>query len=292
MNLPDSLTTWQVLVRGLTQESLVGETQLEVITTKDLLVRPVTPRFLVAGDHAMLAAVVQNNTAEALQGRVTLQANGFELDDPNNATQQVTVQPNGQTRVEWWGTVPDIASADLLFSVQAGNLQDAVRVSKGALPVLRYTAPQTFATSGTLPEGGQQLELVSLPVTFDADSGSLDVELDPSLAAAMLDALDALEDYPYDCTEQILSSFLPNLVTYTTLQSFGIDSPDLKARLDRTLSQGLEHLLSLQNADGGWGWCPGGDSDSYISAYVLFGLSGTIDAGITVPEAAINKART
>jgi len=291
MNLPDSLTTWQVLVRGLTKETLVGETQLEIITTKDLLVRPVTPRFLVAGDHAMLAAVVQNNTPQALQGSVTLQAIGFELDDPNQATQPVTVQANGQTRVEWWGTVPEVASADLQFSVQAGNLQDAVRVSKGALPVLRYTAPQTFATSGTLPEAGQQLELVSLPVTFDANSGSLYVELDPSLAAAMLDALEALEDYPYDCTEPILSSFLPNLVTYTTLQSFGIDSPDLKARLDRTLNQGLEHLLSLQNADGGWAWCQGGDSDSYLSAYVLFGLAGTRDAGITVPDDAINNAR-
>jgi uncharacterized protein YfaS (alpha-2-macroglobulin family) len=291
MYLPDTLTTWQVLVRGLTQDTLVGETQLEVITSKDLLVRPITPRFLVAGDHAMLAAIVQNNTAAALQGKVTLQATGFELDDPNNATQNVAVQANGQTRVEWWGTASDVASADLTFLVQAGDLQDAVRVSKGALPVLQYTAPQTFATSGTLPEGGTQLELVSLPVTFDANSGSLEVELDPSMAAAMLDALESLENYPYDCTEPILSSFLPNLVTYTTLQSFGIDSPELKASLDHSLSQGLEHLLSLQNADGGWGWCQGNESDSYISSYVLFGLATARDAGFAVPEDTINKAR-
>ena len=39
MNLPDSLTTWQVLVRGLTRDTLVGETQLEVITTS----RPADP---------------------------------------------------------------------------------------------------------------------------------------------------------------------------------------------------------------------------------------------------------
>jgi hypothetical protein len=89
-----------------------------------------------------------------------------------------------------------VDSADLRFSVQAGDFQDAVRVSKGALPVLRYTAPQTFATSGTLHESGQVLELVSLPMTFDANNGSLEVELDPSLAAAMLDALAALDEYP------------------------------------------------------------------------------------------------
>ena len=106
----------------------------------------------------------------------------------------------------------------------------------------------------------------------------------------MIDALDALENYPYDCTEQVLSRFLPNLVTYTTLQTFGIDSPDLKARLDRTLSQGLEHLLTLQNADGGWGWWQAEESDAYITAYVLFGLASTRDAGIMVPDDAISKA--
>jgi uncharacterized protein YfaS (alpha-2-macroglobulin family) len=290
MSLPDSLTTWQVLVRGLTKDTLVGETQLDLITTKDLLIRPVTPRFLVVGDHALLSAVVQNNTSNSLEGTATLQATGFILDEPNNLTQPVSIPPNGRTRLEWWGTAEDVASASLRFSVQAGDLQDAVLVSKGALPVLRYTAPQTFATSGTLEGGDQRLELVSLPVSFDANSGSLNVELDPSLAASMIDALDALENYPFDCTEQVLSRFLPNLVTYTTLQTFGIDSPDLKARLDRTLNQGLEHLLTLQNADGGWGWWQAEQSDDYITAYVLFGLSSTKDAGITVPEDAITNA--
>ncbi|MFZ2098473.1 MAG: alpha-2-macroglobulin family protein, partial [Anaerolineales bacterium] len=292
INLPDSLTTWQVLVRGLTKDTLVGEAQLQVITTQDLLIRPVTPRFMVVGDHAMLAAVVQNNTPNELQGSALLQATGFQLDDPSSATQSVTVPANGRLRLEWWGTAEDVASASLRFSVQAGNLLDAVLVSKGALPVLHYTAPQTFATSGSLSESGQRLELVSLPVTFDASNGSLTVELDPSLAAAMIDALDALEDYPYDASEQVLSRFLPNLVTYTTLQSFGIDSPDLKARLDRTLSESLVHLLSLQNSDGGWGWWQGNDSDDYITAYVLFGLVKARDAGLSLPDEAITNARS
>lgn len=289
MDLPDSLTTWQVLVRGLTRDTLVGETQLQVVTTQDLLIRPVTPRFLVMGDHAQLAAIVQNNTPNALQGTATLQAIGFVLDDPNAMTQPVSVPANGRTRLEWWGTAEDLPSASLRFSVQAGNLQDAILVSKGALPVLRYTAPQTFATSGTLPDASQRLELVSLPVTFDASSGSLSVELDPSMAAAMLDSLEALEVYPSSCTEPILSSFLPNLVTYSTLQSFAIDSPDLKARLDRTLDQGLTQLLTMQRADGGWSWCQSEESDGYITSYVLFGLASTRDAGISVPVDAISN---
>ena len=120
------------------------------------------------------------------------------------------------------------------------GLSDAVRVAGGALPVLRYTAPQTFATSGTLTEGGERLELVSLPVTFDPTSGALDLELSPSLAAAMLEGLEVLEHYPYECTEQTLSRFLPNLEAYRAVQEFGLDAPDLEARLERTLNDGLD----------------------------------------------------
>jgi hypothetical protein len=192
-------------------------------------------------------------------------------------------------RLEWWGSAEDVASVSLRFSVKAGDLQDAILVANGALPVLRYTAPQTFATSGTLPEAGERLELVSLPASFDASQGSLDVELDPSLAAAMLDSLDALKYYPSDCTEPVLSSFLPNLVTYRTLQSFGIEAPDLKASLDSNLDQALGKLLMLQHADGGWGWCQEGVSDAYISSYVLYGLATSQAAGIQVPSDTISN---
>ncbi len=289
INLPDSLTTWQVLVRGLTKDTLVGETKIEVITTKELLINPTTPRFLVVGDHAQVSAVVQNNTSAALEGTATLQAAGFNLDDPNQMTQPVNVPAYERVRLEWWGTTEDVASASLRFSVQAGNLQDAILVANGALPVLRYTAPQTFATSGSLPEAGERLELVSLPASFDASQGTLEVELDPSLAAAMLDSLEALNYYPSECTEPILSSFLPNLVTYTTLQGFGIEAPVLKASLDNNLKPALDKLLVLQHPDGGWGWCQEGVSDAYISSYVLYGLATSQAAGINVPSDTISN---
>ena len=81
INLPDNLTTWKVLVRGLSTDTRVGESETQVIATKDLLIRPVTPRFLVAGDHILLAGIVQNNTATDLQADVSLQGVGIMLDE-------------------------------------------------------------------------------------------------------------------------------------------------------------------------------------------------------------------
>src|SRR6185369_2469424 len=116
LTLPDSLTTWQVDVRGLSVDTRVGQTSTEIVSTKPLLVRPVTPRFLVNGDHVQMAAIVNNNTADQLKVDVNLQSEGFILDEPDKATQQVDVPANGRTRVEWWGTAGFAEAADLVFS--------------------------------------------------------------------------------------------------------------------------------------------------------------------------------
>lgn len=284
VTLPDSLTTWQVEARGLTADTRVGQAEAQVVVTKDLLVRPVTPRFVTVNDHLPLAAVVQNNTASTLDVEVSLEAAGFSLDNPASAAQTASIEAGGRARVEWWGVVQDGTQLEPVFSARSGGYQDATRPASGVLPVLRYTAPQSFRTSGVLDQPGSVLEVVSLPRSFDPSSGELKIELAPSLAAALSDALNVLETFPYACTEQTLSRFLPNLETYQAMKALGVTAPALKERLDRTLRDGLQALVARQNADGGWGWWQGGQSDTTITAYALFGLARARDAG-TGPEA-------
>jgi alpha-2-macroglobulin len=297
--LPDSLTTWQVDLRGLTADTRVGQAESQIITTKELLVRPQIPRFLVAGDHALLSAIIQNNTGEVRQVEINLQGSGFSLDEPDAGSQILPVPANGRSQVSWWGTVQDLPAADLLISARTVDdgipLDDAARPTLGPLPILHYSAPQTFRTAGTLDEGGERLELVSLPRSLSSpaaglSSGELRVELSPSLASAMLNGLEALEESPYDNSEAILSRFLPNLMAYRALQTFGMNSQDLQARLDRTLAVGLGQLYGLQNQDGGWGWAAESESDPSISAYILYGLSLTQEAGIPIKDGVVPAA--
>lgn len=295
LKLPDNLTTWAASTRGLASNTRVGEAETELVSTKDLLVRPVTPRFLVVGDHIRLMGIVHNNTTNDLTVDVRLQPTGLKLDDPSAATQKVAVPAGGRIPVEWWGTVENIPAVDLIFSAEGGGLSDAARPVWGDLPVLHYTAPQIFGTAGTMDSDGERLEIISLPVTFDPSGGDLHVELAPSLAAAILPGLDVLEHYPYECTEQTLSRFLPNLEAYRALQDLGLEAPDTEARLARTLNEGIQRLVARQNDDGGWGWwsspaLAGNLSDPYITAYVLFGLSQARDAGAFVDEGVIQSA--
>ena len=295
VKLPDTLTTWQVDVRGLTLETHVGQAKAQIITSKDLLIRPVTPRFLVVNDHVQLAAIVQNTSAADMQVQVSLQANGFTLDEPGGMTQQVSLPAGARQRIEWWGTVQEAASIDLVFNASGSDTagktyNDAARPALGAIPVLRYAARQTFRTAGLLEAAGEIQELVSLPRSFIPQGGELTVELAPTLGAAMLQALEALESYPDESTEATLSHLLPNLETYRALRQYNLENPALKTRLDRLLNDSLLRLQTRQNPDGGWGWQPGAESDAYITSYVLFGLGRAREAGISISADLLQRA--
>lgn len=287
--LPDNLTTWEAEARGVTRDTAVGQSSTEIITTKDLLVRPVTPRFLVAGDHLALAAIVHNNTGKDLAVDVSLSGSGLTLDIPEQATQSIEVPAGGRTRVEWWGTAAEADQADLLFTAEAQGYSDAVKPYLGPLPIIRYLAPASYGTSGLLEEAGQELEIISLPRSYDSSVGSLDIELAPSLAATILKALEALQDLELYSNESSMSNFLPNVITYQTLKELDLEYPQLEDRLDFLILETLDSLAAAQNEDGGWGWIDGGASNPEISAYLLFGLVRAQEAGVFVNELMIQK---
>lgn len=295
LTLPDSLTTWFVETRGLTTDTRVGQAAAEVVTTKPLLVRPVTPRFLVSGDHLELAAIVHNNTDRVLQATVSLAGSGFTLDEAGQAAQTVDIPPQGRVRVSWWGTAGGAAEADLTFSATSSNpsLQDAAKPALGRLPIHAYLAPQTHITAGVLTESGARQEIIHLPRTFSPSGGGLEVEISPSLASVVLQGLEVLTPPSCACNSKaVLSYILPHLEAYRALQTFGMEEPALKARLEGSLQEGIEALSANQNEDGGWGWLRGTRSDPYITAYVLFGLARARLAGLSVPDATFTNAHT
>ncbi|MBN1250435.1 MAG: Ig-like domain-containing protein, partial [Anaerolineae bacterium] len=290
IKLPDNTTTWVARAVGLTASTLVGENKAEVVATKPLLIRPVAPRFFVVDDRAQLAANVSNNTAETLEVAVRLSSTGVVISDETAAEQTVSIPPRSETKVTWWVTVTDVPESELVFSAMAGDYADASKPRlttgpEGSLLVLRYTAPDTVGTAGQLVEGGAQTEAIALPPEYDDRRGQLTVQLDPSLAAGMQEGLDYLEHYEYECTEQTVSRFLPNVLTYNALQSLGIDNPELAEKLPDLVEEGLAKLRSQQNPDGGWGWWhrpQRRESNAYVSAYVVFALLKADAAGFQV----------
>jgi uncharacterized protein YfaS (alpha-2-macroglobulin family) len=292
VTLPDNLTTWRLDARGLTRDTLVGQGTVDIVATRDLLIRPVTPRFFVTGDRGQLGAVVNNNTDQDIQATVTLAGSGVTIDSP--ASQNVLVKAHDRAEVAWNVTAGEGPAADLTFSVEGGGLRDASKPTLGVppdqlLPIYQYSAPETVGTAGQLETADSRLEAISLPRRFDVTQGDLTVQLDPSLAAGLTGALDYLEHFPYECTEQTVSRFLPNVLTYRALKDLGLSDPALEKRLKGLVNQGLQRLYSRQHVDGGWGWWTTDESDSFITAYVIFGLVKAQQAGFDVSASVLGN---
>lgn len=289
LTLPDNLTTWQIDSRGLTGDTRVGQARVQVKTSKDLLIRPQTPRFLVVGDVAELAAIVNNTTASDLDASVSLQASGFSLNDPASAEQKVHVPANGRARVAWIGLVQAGDSVDAVFTAKAGNLQDASRPNDGPIPVLRYSAPQTFSTAGILTDAATRQEILAVPRTFQPLGGRLDLELSPSLASVVLAALASrqrsLDELSWN-NELLASDFLPEVVTNQTLKDAGLSSPNLSSSIPDEVRRLLANQSSIDN---GWDWVApaSGASDPYLTAYILFALN---KAGSAYPSIEMTDA--
>jgi hypothetical protein len=204
-----------------------------------------------------------------------------------SATQKISIPANDKVRVEWPVVVEDVSEVKLLFGARSGSYADAVEIP---LPVYNYSTPEVVATSGVLKSDGDRLEAVALPPRYDPTQGELTVHVDPSLAAGMTDGLDYLEHYPYECTEQTVSRFLPNVVTYRAYKELGLDRPDLEAALPGQVSIGLQRLYNRQHYDGGWGWWINDESNPYLTAYVMLGLIEADRAGFTVDEEVMQRA--
>ncbi len=295
LTLPDSLTTWRMEARGVTMDTKVGSATVDLIATKPLLIRPVTPRFFTAGDRATVAAVVHNNTQQELSVEVRLVAAGAQVQGVAATT--LSVPAGGRVRQEWALQVQDVPAVDLTFQVAGGGLRDASKPTvgtarEGALPVLRYSAPDTAATAGALTSPGERLEVVSLPRSFDATRGELRVLLEPSLGAVTGEALEALQAGQYASTEQVVSRLLAHLAYFRGQQAIGLGDASMQQDLEAVIDESLQVLRARQRADGGWGWWRLGASNTYMTAYALFGLARARQAGALVGERTLERAIT
>ncbi|NWF70057.1 MAG: Ig-like domain-containing protein [Chloroflexi bacterium] len=300
VTLPDNLTTWRLDARAVTSGedglTLVGQNTFDIISTKPLLIRPVTPRFFVVGDQVTLAAVVNNNTGEDLSVRVTLQGTGITF--LGEQAQMVTVAAGARVRIEWPVTVDDVANVELLYFADGndGAYSDASRPPLGQgdnrlLPVYRYEVPETVGTGGILREEGARTEAILLPRQFEVTEGTLTLNLEPSLAATTLDGLDYLENFPHQCTEQTISRFLPNIMTFRALESLGVADDDLRQQLAAAVGYALQRLYAEQKVDGGWGWFVQDVSNSLTTAYALIGLVEARNQGFAVEDRVISAAQ-
>lgn len=316
LTFPDNLTTWKARVWFLGEGTQVGEGTAEIITSKSLLVRLQAPRFLVERDEAILSAVVQNDTAVSKSVKVSLEIDGASLIPLDTAPRTVEIAAMSEARVDWRVKAVREGECTLRMRADAGDDGDAV---ERTLPVRVHGMLRQDAWSRVIdPDGKSTTIEIDVPENRRADQSKLTVQFSPSIAGAVVDAIPYLASYPHGCTEQTLNRFVPAVVARQMLRDLGLNLSEIKNKrtnlnpqelgrseerakqwkqwkgnpvfdeleIEKMASRGVEDLMSMQNADGGWGWFFGHREDSYphTTAVVVHGLLLARANGSSIPE--------
>ncbi len=267
---PDSLTTWRLTARAVTADTKVGVALTRTTTTKDVIVRLATPRFLTEGDTVSVPLVTHNYLPQSESFAMTVAAEGLSAANANAAgTRTSSIGAGGEDRSSWTFTADAVGTATLTARATSAQDEDAMQVS---LPVLPYGLKREVGISGTVGETSERTASVDIPAASNAAARSIEVSLAPSLAGSLLGALDFLTGYPYGCTEQTLSSFLPNLLVLRALEQLKLEPTERVRLAPRMADAGLKRLYDYQHDDGGFGWWKTDENHPFMTAYALYGL--------------------
>jgi uncharacterized protein YfaS (alpha-2-macroglobulin family) len=283
--LPDNLTTWRATVRGITADTACGEARNTVISQQDMLVRLEMSRFLVQGDESQLTAVVHNYTGKDQRVKVRLRAPGLRVHD--DIERSVFVANEGSERIDWSVSATKPGSFAIGVRAEGETAGDAVELDLSVKP---HGEERTTATNAVISNGADSRLTINVRNDSIPEVTRLKVRLAPSLASTMLGSLDYLAQYPYGCTEQTVSCFLPDVILFRSLSSLGVRNPRLQAQLPDMVRKGFARLYRFQLIDGGWSWCEYGKADPWMTAYVLYALVQAREAGFPVNQDVMDKA--
>ncbi|MFN2513136.1 MAG: alpha-2-macroglobulin [Pyrinomonadaceae bacterium] len=287
VRLPDNLTTWRATARGVTADTKVGATKYKVVSRKDVIVRLETPRFVTQGDIVTLSGIVHNYLNRNMATQISIAVEGAQLLSPANQT--VTINKQGEHRVDWQISAPNVGQIKLLAKALTNTESDAVDLPLEVVPRGLHQVKNEIWTSAD--ENADRTFALDLPADADTRARKLRIEVSPSVAGTLFGALDYLTAYPYGCTEQTMSSFLPNVVVTQALNEVKTSSIRSSNDLEKKVRRGLDRLYAFQHEDGGWGWWKNDQSDPFMTAYVIDGLMLAKYAGYQIDDSRVQRGR-
>ncbi|HET9931444.1 MAG TPA: alpha-2-macroglobulin family protein, partial [Polyangiaceae bacterium] len=279
--LPDNLTTFRLMAIASAEDERFGFGEARITTSRKLMARPALPRIVREGDEFEAGVVVSSKDLPDSNVSVTLRATGLVASGP--AARQVTVPRGRSVEVRFPVKAQKSGPVSLEFGVNGANQRDSVLVKRQVeLPVSREAVAVYGETSRAAA-----VELGNLG-DVRPESGGLDVHLASTALAGIGEAFERNLEYPYGCTEQLVSRTLPLLLLSDLARAFHVRMP---AKVDDVVDDALGEILSHQTNSGGFGYWDGDWADvPWLSAYAVLALETAADKRFYVPKSARDQA--
>lgn len=283
--MPELSTAWSLVAKGITTETLVGETAQPIVATKELFGQLRLPAAFTDGDQAEIGALVENHLVAEGSIEVTLKT----TIGSRTVEEHKTLEAKPGTQPLSFKTQPfaldgaTSGQATVELIVTAGDHRD---VSRQTVPILPYGRPVFAAASGSATS--DTAVWVEPPREMTLQSPSLLITLFPTIENDLLQIVSTSDNAPW-CKADFISPGTPveratsDLMAALALQKL-VKGP-AAATLDGKVRAALALLIAAQNQDGGWSWT-GQKHASRVptTARTVWALSRAKAAGYRVPD--------
>ncbi len=288
-DLPAFNGTLRVMAVAWTKTK-AGSASTDVIVRDPVVAQVTAPRFLSLGDRSQFHVQIDNVEGKPGDYALDLDVTGplSVASDTLHRKFKLAAGARKALTIPFKATGIGHASAGLTLSgpglVAPQTL--ALDVSPGTSSLYRRSVP-------TLAPGESLAISSDLIADFVPGTGAVSLSVSALAGIDVPALLQALDRYPYGCSEQIVSRALPMLYVNKLAKSeaLGLD-PDT----DQRIRDAIERVLARQDSNGAFGvWSAGDADDMWLHAFVTDFLTRARENGFDVPrkpfDAALERLR-
>lgn len=282
-NIPAFAGTARVMAVAWSKDK-VGKASGDVVVRDPVVLTATLPRFLRTGDKGAVQLELDNVEGTAGDYNIAVGSDGaVKLDTDKPQTLKLAAKQRDRISL----LVAAAGAGPSTVTVKVSGPDHFALERSYPLDVRPATQILTRRSVRTLAKGETLTLSKDLFADFVLGTGraGLSVAVSTSLDAATL--LNALDRYPFGCSEQIASRAVAMLYV-NELAAQAKLAPD--GEIEQRIKDAIPRLLARQDSNGSFGlWSVGGE-DPWLDAYVTDFLTRARERGFDVPAAAYTLA--
>ncbi len=272
---------WWATARVVGADNRFGQVSASFALTSPLQVVPLAPTSFVQGDRVNIGATLINHTNAPVSGQITLSSDGLTLIDTKPAQQSVSIAAGQSQTITWRVQVRRARAVRMVFDFFADDasnkglampLDSSVDVNAAVQPA----TPEQVSASAGMTAASATVTATMQPEPA-ADLSSMEIEVDPSIASALIGSLGAELDANASGSEAMsgLAAEAAQLDdAFSRLQYSKAALPGFT----EAVGAAMQGVYTNQQPDGGWG-DSGAGSEVWTTAFTLHNLARIRDAG-------------
>ena len=263
----------------------VGTASADVIIRDPVVVQATLPRFLSMGDQSRFHMQIDNVEGQAGDYTIDLDVHGPVTIPASALRTTVKLAANGRTAITAPVTAAGIGTATIDLKLTGPGL---TATQSFVLNIKPGTADLYRRSVRTIEPGTNVTLSNDLLADFLPGTGAVSAAVSPLGAIDVPALLQALDRYPYGCSEQIVSRAMPLLYVNKLAAT---EALALDTSIDQRVRDAIDRVLTRQDSSGAFGlWSAGSTEDLWLDSFVSDFLTRARENNFPVPQRSFDQA--